>query len=418
MVKFGKYRIDIIYTTGYFNAGEVRATLSDFQTLRIIDVLNDTGSFSISSTTKTRCPFQPYDGILVYRNNIFIYAGILERIEEEYQFKQSCWTWTVSGSNFNSLLKKKLIFPGEISSSISFTERNLTFSNYPENSAIKEIIDYNVKDNINTYRYPYGYSIIGSTYINTARTNGLTASYRFDNVFDIVIGIANSMEYAIRPVYNPVSKKIVYYIDDPVDKSDTVIFSFENNNLNTFKIINQPHDETFILASYNSDDKSYADQEMWKTVAGCPIPAPNDSWRDSKEVLYKPKKEDFNNYYDYRILMNLALKEATSRRQTSSIYYEADINTITGPQYTYGYDINSAGTQFLNDYRLGDTIGIQVDGITYTGKVTRMEFDVTYGHESIKPIIGDILRGKFNRILNNLSNLNKSTTKTDNTEVR
>lgn len=418
MYNFGTYRIDIIYTNSYYDAGNVRATLNDFQSLQIIDVLNDTGSFKITSTTKTRCPFQPFDGVIIYRDGVVIYTGILDKIEEEYIYKYSCWQWTVSGKNFNSILKRLLVYPDELRSNITFANRTLSFSSYNDGLAIKEIIDYNVKDGINdgSYRWNQNFHIIGAAYLKAVNYKGLTAEYRFDNVFDVVMGIANSNEYAIRPIYNPTTKKIQYYIDEPVDKSNTVIFSFDDNNLNSFKIINEPHEETFILASYNSDD-SYTEGAMWQTVAQHPIPTPTGSWRDFKEVLWKPKKEDFQGYFTYAVLDDLARKEAENRAQTSSEYYEADINTIAGTQFIYGYEMNSARSQFTNDYRLGDKIGILVGGTTYTGKVTRMEFSVSYGKETIKPIIGDILRGQFKGIFKNLNNLNKSTTKTDNTEV-
>lgn len=412
-MSFGQYRIDIL--DGY---GDVRDTIYDFQSLHIIDIANGIGSWKIQSTSKTKCPFLPGNSIRVYRDNVYIYGGMFLNYEEEYLTKYSTWVWSASGANFLKILDWKIVQP-ECDSQRRFIDREFTMTNQNCPYIIYTLIHNNAEYGTGWGRWPGGFFLVdGASEIAPIQRPTASVSLRFENLLETVSALANNADLFIIPF--AVSRGsgrigIWYGITCGNDCSDTVVFSDEYDQVRSFKHILTCPEYTDIIMSYNSEDEDTSGYPMWKNQETENIPGLAD-WRgvyQVREIAIKPKKEDFGGTFSRSKLEELCEQEAKNTKIGSDCY-EVEIDP-TMSTYTYGYD--RTNNAFTTDYRIGDKIGFSVNGTKYTGRVTRMEFNVSYGKEIIRPTIGNVSRGKFNGIMNNLTNLNKSTAKTDNTGV-
>ena len=96
--------------------------------------------------------------------------------------------------------------------------------------------------------------------------------------------------------------------------------------------------------------------------------------------------------------------------------FEIELDITNSLSITYGYSLDSSNN-YITDYRIGDTIGFNINEEKFTGRVIGMEINVSYGKESMKPILGGVPKGKFKGILDNLKSLNQNRSKNDNTEI-
>ena len=413
---FGNYTIEI-----YDNHGQLRSQVADFQRLKIIDVLNGTGSWRLESTAKTKCPFQPGDSVRILRDGIQIYSGMFLQYEEEYLTKYNTWVWSASGENHNKILSWKIVMP-ECDSQRWYEDREFVMTNQNIPYIIWTLIGNNAEYGSSYGRWPGGFYLVDQAreIAPIQRPQG-SVNLRNENLLEAVTTLANNCGLIILPVFNEVYTgyfRVTYLITSGNDKTSSVIFRDDQDHITSFRHILSCPEATDVILSYNSEDtEAYDYGMMYHFYATAPIQNLAD-WRDAyqvREMFVKPKKEDFEGTFTKAKLEELCEKYAAGLNLNVDCYAVEIAPNMSS--FTYGYDLNSSKTGFTTDYRLGDKIGILVGGQTYTGKVTRMEFDVAYGQETIRPTIGDVSRGKFNGILNNLGNLNKSTTKTDNTEV-
>lgn len=416
MYGFGNYTIEI-----FDNIGQKRSEIADFQQLKIIDILNGTGSWRIESTAKTKCPFHAGDSVRILRNGIQIYSGMFLQYEEEYLKKYDAWVWSASGENHNKILGWKIVMP-PCDSQSWYQDREFVMTNEYIPYIIRTLIDNHAKYGTSYGRWPGGFYLVnGSQEIAPIERPASSVNLRNENLLEVVTALANNGGLAMLPVFYDTGGgyfKVRYFLTAGNDKTSSVIFRDDQDHITSFRHILSCPEATDIIMSYNSDDTAAYDYgKMYHFYATDQIPNLAD-WRAGyqvRELFVKPKKEDFEGTFTKAKLEELCETYAAGLNLNVDCYAVEIAPNMSS--FTYGYDLNSQITGFTTDYRLGDKIGILVGGQTYTGKVTRMEFDVAYGKETIRPTIGDVSKGKFNGILSNIGNLNKSTTKTDNTEV-
>lgn len=414
-MSFGKYRIVITDYSGTYKNGEIKA--NDFTSLSIIDCVNDFGSWRIKSRTKDPCPIGGNDNIIVFRDNVQIYSGIVMQVTEEYEVKTKSWIWEATGVNHFGLMKHRLIYPYMTDDHTIKYRYYTTTSGAKADTVIKNLIDLNMCDVQTSVFRRAGFAIVeGADFVYPFETypDYSDVNYRFDNLMEIVTEIANHYDIRIYPVMDPETYKITYFIRPIVDISSNVCFSVENNEVLRFRKITKAPEITKVVMSLNSDKKDqniYSNPEMWKFVAAAN--AAGDIWFTTRkqEQFLEPKEEDLNETYTYSKLYDLTYRQANSIK-LEPVGYEIDVNLIDS-KYVYGYDMDRSDypAVFTNDYRLGDIIGISFQGSTYTGQVTKMEFGMSYGKESIKPTIGKVSKGKFTDLItgmrSNSANLNK-----------
>ena len=393
--------------------------VQDFKRLKIIDILNGIGTWSVSSVTEDPCPFTTGDFVRIRRGKTVIFGGCLTSYEEEYSTKLQAWQWTASGKSFMQILQWKLIFPPYDVFNQYLSAREWT-DDMGASFVILSLIDDNVCGDIGFERAGVGgFDVVLDTkaILPIAAAESGAVNYRFDNVYEAVSALANEVNYAILPVWvkDSTKDKIIYCVTSGSDLSATVVFRTEYDQINSFRHIYSCPEATDIICEYNGEDGS---TPIWRYVCSGQIQGAAD-WRAGgqiRELHVKPKKQDFDETFTKAQLQALCDKTAAGMDVTSDCY-EADLNVQMMP-YTYGYDWKTTSyEQFSTDYRLGDKIGISVNGETYTGRLTKMEFDVAYGKESIRPTIGGIEKGILTGVVSNLKNLNRSTGKTDTTEV-
>lgn len=407
----GDYKILIIDS-----AGSVRVVLTEFQTMHLIDILNESGSWSISGASFQRAEFHIGDSICVYRNGLKIYGGVMTDLTEEYNFASKSWKWKASGKGWNELAKWRYVVPSVRDSNLKFQNRERVFNSNAE-TIVFELLAENLTaagaSSMN--RVIGGYALVKGVVLATASSYSATGVYRFENVYDSVIEMANAAGLAIYPVYEESAGGIKFYVAKGKDVSQKVIFSEAIGNVNAFTRIVTTPEATNIIGSYNSDDLFTSGNEMWKYAAEAQI-VPNGSPYLARELFYKPNKEDFQNYFDYSKLLALTQQEAKGISPLAE-GFEIQLNLSTGTPYSYGYDYNANSGEFTEDYRIGDTVGVYALGESFTAQVTAMEFDVAYGSETIKPTLGMVKKGTFNGLMKGISNNNKSLLKINNTGV-
>jgi len=408
----GKYQIKVFDYTGV-----IRFELFDFKSLYISEDLNDVGSWKITSHSLEKCPFNQDDGIVVYRNGIQIFCGILSKIDEEYDFATKSWAWTASGTGFNVMLKWRFIRPDPTQFEMRYRYRSF------QNSAIGAIIFSLISDV--RYTTIYGIPILGSC-MNFSRSpkdnNENTIKYRYENLFEIVTGLANNFGYTIVPlyresssVYTELSQKITVFVTPQRDLSDTVVYRDFTDGILSFRHISIAPENDTVLMSYNSPEDVYW-QDIWKYDTS--LVYPSDTWRayNHRYNFVKPNKDDFEEQFLYSKLDTLCSKEA-EKYYIASEGYEIEIDTRKD-LYSYGFRWDEEGAMpILQDYNIGDTIGIEFQGEKYKGQVTRMEYSVSYGEEKIIPTVGIISKGTFRGILSNVSDLNNKVNKASNEEA-
>ena len=410
---FGKYVIKIFDYLGAY-----KTEITDFESLRIQDAANSVGMWKVTSTTKENPPFAIGDSIRVYRDGVNIYNGIFTKLVKEYVTKYHSWTWSASGGNHNQILKWKLAYPP--SDWYGLTQREYVSSGHMYETII-DLIKYNAQYASENYRNVAGFYLVKDAMaafpVNDRRG---TISLRFDNLFSAVTSLANRSDNVILAVPDN-DNRVIYYVSAGSVVAN-VIFDDKFNQVESFKHTLTCPEATHVVMSYDSDDEvyktGYGNAEMWQLVENSQISGEG-SWAagQAREIFVKPKEEDFEGSFSVNKLRSLCESEARGMN-TGVDAYEVTINPLES-KWVYGYDYEPYYNtiHWLNDYRIGDVIGLVVDGITYSGKVTGMEFDVSYGKETIKPVVGSLYKGKFNSIFWNLNNLNASTTKTDNTGV-
>ena len=416
------YRIDVI-----------RRNLTDhlqiveFTQLRIIDILNGVGSWSLSGVSEDRCPFQIGDFVNILRNNVSIFCGCLTSFEEEYIVQENAWEWSASGKSMNQLLKWKVLFPPADPVDGHLTSRELSWIALPASWLISNLID-NIKGG-NNRAGSGGFDVVdGCVDLTDGQLPDRTGSYRFDNVYDSVAAIINNYNLVFYPAwFKDVegNNKVKFCVAYTRDKSSDVVFDSRLNQVNSFRHTFTCPDATDVIMSYNSEDGPWAydpdlgpDDPIWQYVASQYIMGAQ-QWRDygqAREVFMKPKKEDFKTGGSYTFTparLQQICNDAAFGMYANSDCYDIDMNIEASP-YIYGYDF------FDNpaiDYRLGDMIGIYVNGDSYVGKLTKMEFNIAAQTEQVTPTIGGISKGIFGGFVSDLNKLNKSTSKTDTSEV-
>lgn len=419
----GKYHIRIVNYEGQY-----KQDVYDFVSLSILDCLNDIGRWEIKGKSEDRCNIAVDDCVIIYRDGVQIYNGIVTRVEQTYEKQSRAWSWSASGANSNLLLKYKVVFPDTLTPNNLIRMENRYYSyNDDALDVLEDLIVKNAKYVNDNSRLPRGvYMINGVQQAGAYHGKYISGTLRFENLLETVTGIANQVNIAILPVYGEglSNGKITYVL---VQKPDSVKvqFMFDFDEVESFSIVTETPSENMIIMSLNHETEDPEDEYgivhvtddlyhyyFYKAVSGSPEGI-------IKELFVEPNKSDIGegeiSVDDYQKIETLCQEEADSRVADVD-GYEIALNMVN-TQYVYGYTIDSERS-FTTDYRLGDVIGVVFDGEKYSGRLTQMQFNVSYGKETIKATIGAKKRGQFGRIWDDLRNLNISMSKKNSAEVK
>lgn len=434
------------YQIKVVNASGVKDVIYDFQSLSIIDTLNAEGSWRLRNTDRKKCPITGSDFIVVYREGVIIYTGIVTRIIDEYVPEKDAWSWEASGTSFIWLLKSRLVFPSDVtetyytpmSSFIGlFDDRYRVFKNTFASAIIKALLDENIVYQATPPNSHEGLEIIeGATIWSASTAQQTTVQYRFEDLYNAITPLLDAYDLGLLPVFVESTSKIRYVITSGADLTSTVIFSDKYQNIARFRKISTAPEQTRIVASYNSIDwegetpdwVSPGTYSLWKYAGQAWAPNPNhpagSEWRTQRrELFYRPEQDEFltdalSPTYDFKYskLQTIADRVAAENAMTPD-GYEVEIAAAALVSYRYGC-VFVPGTGFTSaDYKLGDKVCIDIFGEQYYARLMQMEIEVSYGHETFTPCFGTIFKGAYRSIIGDVTKLNAKTAQNSKEEI-
>lgn len=373
--------------------GNIIAYIDDFISLDITDVKNDVGSWTLKTHTVEQHPFELGFGIIIYRNGELYFSGPVEKVESTFNMKTRTWEWTATGKSDIALFQWRAIFPKHNSGQTYFTERFMTFY---EGTPIITAINTLIADNMIFY-IPHGFNYIGNVIADSDTSSALLTSdlqYRFDNLFEVVVGLMNEANFAVRPEWDSNVNKLKYHFyicGKPLESGN--IFYESKGHVTGLKRILQMPSATNIITAADSD----INNNLWQYYGYEGIVS---TYYPCKEKYIEVNTDELSGIgYDQQGLQTLAEAQAAQ--------YPKEVDG-----YEVGIKSESDAPQYQVDYKLGDTVGIaMLDGTLFTAQVTKVKTSVSYGKESIVPYIGVLDTGVFNDTLSNISNLDVSVTR-------
>lgn len=392
-------------------AGRLIAEVLNFKSISITDQANNVGSWKITARTIYRQPFEKNTFAVFYRDGVYIFGGPMHQVKETYDPKNKYWDWEVSGYGFNYILKNLCVFPAGLDDWPNLSAREFTSNTTPA-ATIYRLINENVCNAIagrNT-----GWDIVSGVLNIAGGTDTVSLTCRFANLLQTCQSMATAGGLYILTSYDLETQKVTFVVSGGTDRSGSVIFSSDMSNVLSYSHTYTEPEYDYILMSYNSDDRSFANEgPMWKFAVKQPIYSEHGI--NQRELFVKPTAEQFESYptpWIYATIADLAEKAAKEKAVNPD---GMNIQLASTGYYTYGYDMESGA--FTNDFQIGDTISVIVQDEKITARIMQMKIDVSYGKETMTPTLGDVTRGKFHGILTNLANLNSSTGKNDNTKI-
>lgn len=396
--------------------GDQRGIINDFVSLSINDMLNESGSWSLIHHSLEPCPIDLADYVVIYRNGIQIFCGVVTQIRDEYRRKTRSWSWTVSGASCIEILKWRLVYPTlNISSGQYLADRFLELNDIRSTDAIINLITDNVMYDSSSTRKADGIKIIGDPVTSfwdnyagqVADTTTISGTYRYDNLYSTVVGIAAEGKLSIIPVYNSRQDgKIRFVIKTEKDKSSNIVFTYDFDEIDSFAKITSAPVQTRIIGSRNSeetDNEADPTRYLWKYhYFGDEIYVSGNTQAQTREVLIE--------YSDAKEYTEIASRvfEDINKNRVETVNYDISIN-LAQSGYVYGNEVeNYSWNMFLTDYSLGDIVGVVLNGETYTGKVSQISFDVSFGKETVTTTVGAKKKGLFNATAKDIQSL-KST---------
>lgn len=383
--------------------GNIVDYISDFISLKIIDIRNSVGSWTLSSQTKVPCLFQKGYGIVVFRNDKYYFSGYMNKVESIWSKESQSWSWTVTGSSNIGLLRWRVVFPPTARTSpgniLYFTSKYRKFGDqiyHTVENAIYDLINENLAYVANQYGDERGVPIVKDAYVHASSHTEFDTevAYRFDNLYDVVMELLNECSCTLYAEWSTEYQKIRFVIRESEDLTDTIKFYESHDDMLSIKHIIQVPKYNYLTMSYNGDNEDAEEFQMWKYFESRYIDESQD-W-GARELFIAPSDEDFSSAWDSNQLYKLANQEVQK-------YSVAD----------EGYEIQIASANghimFQSEYKLGDIVKIELsDGTEFSAIVEKVQTEVSYGKETVSTFIGVHDYGALNGIQTDISNLSSS----------
>lgn len=352
--------------------GVFRDRIVFYTSLTIIEKLNDPGSWSMQSRTPERCPFMAGDGIVVYKNGVYYYSGILTSVKENYDGYDGQYTWEVKGASDIEFLRRRICYidpeTGDTDSESYYEDTGSVYS------VVKNLIDKNVGPSALSYRQE---PLIDEVPL-VPSLEEISISLRLPNLLQTVAKLLDEKNQSIAMEWDADRRKLTFSIKESNDLSHMLLFSTELNSVISINYLASAPEGNFVMSggqgemeerafAYAQDDESISE---WGRI---------EDYRDVRSV----KPEDLQTDADTAIIKNA--KE--------NVGYSAVLNT------------DSAFLQYRRDWNLGDYVGVVVHGETIIRRVMQVETRLTHDRETVTPTIGTVEHGTLNRIFKELSKL-------------
>lgn len=349
--------------------GTLTERLNEFASLDILMTLNDPGSWNIRSTSAEKCPFSAGDGIVVVRNGVFLYGGVMTQLSDDYDAHMRLHTWQAQGKGDLEYLGRRICYiDPETGRTDQATHYTATGS---LGTVIHDLIRLNAGSDAMAERVE---PIIEDNTQNVGPT--VSVSLRLPNLLKTVTALVSGNGWNIRPNWDEENSKVFYQVFQGRDLTEQIVFSEQFSNLLSSEHLETQPAGNFILAggtgqgTERSFDTAQSDESIseWGRI----------------EVF-----QDARNQPDVETYVEEVLADKT-----------AD---------TVGYSCTASDDdltpQFGTDFVLGDFVGMMVFGQFITAEVQQCEISLSEGVETITPRFGTVAIGKLRSIFQQLADL-------------
>ena len=362
--------------------GTLLSRVNDFVSLSIIDTLNDIGSWTISSTSTTSCPFEPGNGVVIVRNNKFFYSGIVTQIQDTLDARTGLYTWQVQGVNDLGYLARRVCFVDPE------TGGTTVYDHYRDTGVLSVVVERLISKNIGNDAMPERREAIIKANTGSGVGEIVSVELRFQNLLNAVTAVCLGNGYNVRYVWDDDNMKVYYEVFQSRDLSQGIIFTEQLNNIIESEYIGKSPEGNWILAGGTGEmtERQFSTAQNDDSIS---------EW-GRIEVFQDVRNQHNTEKYVAEVLV----KKSENMTGYSCTASDAD----NAPQYGI-------------DYKLGDYVGMKITDKYIIAQVQQVQIDLSDGIEQISPKFGTVAIGKFREIFIQLDNLRQDVNELLGTEV-
>ena len=366
--------------------GTLSDNLNEFVSLHILDTLNDIGSWSMESQSKSKCPFVPGMGIIVVRNNAFCYSGIVEQIQDTKDATTGLYNWQVQGVSDLGYLNRRICYVDPA------TGRTDEIDHYTDNGKLSEVVEKLIAKNVGQDALIVRREPIVEPNENAINEHAygpdVSAFLRFQNLLTAVKALCMSNLYCIRPIWDDKNMKIYYEVFQGRDLSNGIVFTEQLNNVSSSERIAVSPEANYILAGGVGEltERTFATAQNVDSII---------EWGRIEVFQDVRNQHDVDSYVE-----EVLVKKSEGTSGYSVTASDAD----NAPQYGI-------------DYKIGDFVSMKIDETYIAAQVQQCQIDVSEGSETVSPKFGTVALGRFKSIYSQLDNLRADVNELLGTEI-
>lgn len=362
--------------------GTLTGRIIDFVGLHIIMTLNDPGSWNMTSLSQDECPFHPGDGIIVVRNGVFLYGGVMTELSDDLDATTGLHSWQVQGKGDLEYLNRRICY---VDPTTGRTDQvgHYTASGYMS-VVVQNLIKLNLGQSALTARKE---PIIKDNSQGNLGPN-VSVSLRFQKLLKVVTAIVSGSGWNIQAKWDEANQKVYYEVYQGRDLTSTIVFTEQLSNITAAEHLANAPDGNFILAGGTGE----------MTARQFDTAQDNTSISEWGRIEYFQDARNQNNLSGYA-------DEVLANKTADSVGYGCTAST------------DDLTPQYGTDYILGDFVAMKIFGQYITAEVQQVEISVEEGIETVEPRFGTVAIGKLKSIFRQLSNLRSDVDELLGTEV-
>lgn len=362
--------------------GTLTGRINDFVGLHIIMTLNDPGSWNMTSLSQDECPFHPGDGIIVVRNGVFLYGGVMTELSDDLDATTGLHSWQVQGKGDLEYLNRRICYVDPA------TGRTDQVGHYTASDYMSVVVQNLIKLNLGQSAMTARKEPIIEDNAQGNLGPSISVSLRFQKLLKVVTAIVSGNGWNIQARWDEANNKVYYEVYQGRDLTDNIVFTEQLSNITAAEHLANAPDGNFILAGGTGE----------MTARQFDTAQDNTSISEWGRIEYFQDARNQNNLSGYA-------DEVLANKTADSVGYGCTAsNAEQTPQY---------GT----DYVLGDYVAMKIFGQYITAEVQQVEISVEEGIETVEPRFGTVAIGKLKSIFRQLSNLRSDVDELLGTEV-
>ena len=350
--------------------GTLTGRINDYIRLHIIMTLNDPGSWDMASLSKQKCPFAPGDGIIVVRNGVYFYGGVLTEITDNFDATTGLHSWQVIGKGDLEYLARRICYVNPGSSSPT------SAAHYTDSGYLSTIIRNLIRLNLGPSALTVRQEPVIMDYQQTDVGPYISISLRFQNLLNAIVAFVSGNGWNIRPNWDDASQKVYYDIFQGRDLTANIVFTEQLSNITAAEYLANAPEGNWILAGGTGE----LTQRSFATA------------QDDASISEWGRVEYFQDARNQNVLSGYA-DEVLADKTADTLGYGCTAST------------EDLTPQFGTDYTLGDIVAMKIYGQYITAEVQQCEINVEEGIETVEPRFGTVAIGKLRNIFRQLKNL-------------